>query len=287
MAADVCGCPARRVVEKSNSTRARPNDVVVVFLARQRNARSARNGTGRSVKVVSARPITPDVAGHHDARLALLDRLAERVPHGSRLLSSVVSNRSECLYPAEQRSIERAVDKRRHEFSTGRWLARAGLRDLGFPDQPILAGGAREPLWPPGVVGSITHSAAVCAVLFGLSRDYRSVGIDLELSQLSHEGFAAMLLTPEERPGIRSMDELRLVFSAKEAVYKAAYPLCRTFLDFQDVVIRLDRSSRTFRAVARNEAAAAAGLERGQGLFEIDNGGTATLFAIEEGANRS
>ena len=61
------------------------------------------------------------------------------------------------LYPEEAMAIERAVDKRRAEFTRGRACAREALSELGVPPQPIPVGTHRQPVWPLGVVGSITH----------------------------------------------------------------------------------------------------------------------------------
>src|SRR5690242_4153856 len=61
------------------------------------------------------------------------------------------------LFPAEAAQIQGAVEARRREFATGRHCARQALAALGVPATPLLSGGHREPLWPAGVVGSITH----------------------------------------------------------------------------------------------------------------------------------
>jgi 4'-phosphopantetheinyl transferase EntD len=104
--------------------------------------------------------------------------------------------------------------------------------------------------------------------------------LDLEIARFPDSSLADMVLTASEPPEYRSPDMLQLLFSAKESVYKAAYPSCRRFLEFRDVTIRLDLSRRVFSAIAETENGALARFEPGGGLFEIGNHGVATLFAI-------
>ena len=69
------------------------------------------------------------------------------------------------LLPEEEPLVARAVDKRRREFAAGRACARRALEQLGLPASPILAGPRREPLWPPGVVGALTHCRGIAAII--------------------------------------------------------------------------------------------------------------------------
>src|SRR5436190_16747206 len=68
------------------------------------------------------------------------------------------------VLPEELALVADAVERRRREFVTGRWLARAGLRHFGLPDRPILRGRLHNPLWPDGVLGTLSHDGALCAV---------------------------------------------------------------------------------------------------------------------------
>jgi 4'-phosphopantetheinyl transferase EntD len=81
-----------------------------------------------------------------------------------RLLPQVVSCRTARddeagarLFPEEAMQLDGAVDSRLREFATGRSCARQALAGLGLAPAPILRGAKREPLWPAGIVGSITH----------------------------------------------------------------------------------------------------------------------------------
>jgi 4'-phosphopantetheinyl transferase EntD len=131
-----------------------------------------------------------------------------------------------------------------------------------------------------GIVGSITHSASTCAVLVGRATEYRGIGFDIELSAPPHSELADIIVGCSEPCEYRSPPLLQLIFSAKEAVYKCVYPSCKTFLDFHDIAISLDRAAGSFTAAACGAQAAAVGLDNGHGLFEITPAGAATVFTI-------
>lgn len=209
----------------------------------------------------------------------LLEKIIARLPAGLRLLSSPIRDYVGKLHSSELRCIENAVDKRRFEFSTGRWLARELFRELGVPEQPLLPSPQRDPAWPKQIVGSITHSSSMCAVLAAYAKDYRALGIDLELSSPPNADLADIILSPLEPARYRSPEMLRLIFSAKESVYKGLYPITGTMLDFHDVEIRLQESQLTFSVVTSHEKIQTT-VERGSGLFETAKEGCLTLFAI-------
>jgi 4'-phosphopantetheinyl transferase EntD len=211
---------------------------------------------------------------------SVLAALRARVTTNLIVIGADATNRSDLLLPAELAYLERAVERRRNEFSTGRWLARRALRALGLPPAAVLQGAAREPIWPAGVVGSVTHSSSVCAVALALERHYRGIGLDLELSAAPSPDLAHLILAPEEPAAYREPHMLRLVFSAKEAVYKCVFPICRSFVDFLDVAIHLNPASGTFSAVAAAGRSAPAELAQGTGIYEWNHEATAALFAI-------
>ncbi|MCK8516792.1 4'-phosphopantetheinyl transferase superfamily protein [Methylonatrum kenyense] len=209
-----------------------------------------------------------------------LSRLNQRLPGDLCLLHAPVLDRWRETFDVERQFVEKAVEKRRREFSTGRWLARQGLKRLGIPPQAIPSGAMREPLWPPAMVGSLTHSGLVCAFIGGLSSNYDSVGLDLELSPAPTPELAHLILSRSEPPAYRESNTLRLVFSAKEAVYKCLYPVCRRLFDFHDIVLAIDFPARSFTAHPQNEMRASEAVERGHGIFESWDGGVMTLFTL-------
>lgn len=146
--------------------------------------------------------------------------------------------------PEEEPLIARSVAKRRDEFITVRHCARIALGKLGRPPVPILKGDKGEPCWPEGVVGSLTHCTGYRGAVVGHSTEVRSVGIDAEPHDVLPHGVLDAVSLPEER---REMSTLpsdmhwdRILFCAKEATYKAWYPLTKRWLGFEDAHIVVD-----------------------------------------------
>ncbi|HEV8692908.1 MAG TPA: 4'-phosphopantetheinyl transferase superfamily protein [Lysobacter sp.] len=174
------------------------------------------------------------------------------------------------LHPQEQAQVADAVDKRRREYAAGRLLAHSLLHELGADScVPLINGADRAPQWPAGVVGSITHCMGWCAVAAASAAVSRGIGIDIEPAQPLPEGTATLVLTAAEHDGLARLPPAlrahaeRLVFSAKEAAYKALYPSTRTFLDFPDLQVELDTDGG-FVATPTRAAAIATGPIRGR-----------------------
>lgn len=143
--------------------------------------------------------------------------------------------------PEEEPLIARAVAKRRNEFVTARYCARQALGELGLPPVPILKGEKGEPRWPDGIVGSLTHCEGFRGAVVGRAGDVRSVGIDAEPHDVLPKGVLDAISLPAERaelgalPGGLHWD--RVLFCAKEATYKAWFPLTHRWLGFEDAHI--------------------------------------------------
>jgi 4'-phosphopantetheinyl transferase EntD len=150
------------------------------------------------------------------------------------------------LHAEERLQIERAVDKRQREFAAGRLLAHGLLEAIGEPRSPLLPDADRVPSWPPGVVGSITHCHSLCAVAVAPATQWSGIGLDVEPAAAMDEALLPHILRDVEHARIAALpDALRplggiLVFSVKEAVYKAIYPQCRVFLEFHQVEIAFE-----------------------------------------------
>lgn len=140
-------------------------------------------------------------------------------------------------HPAFPGETVAGVAKRQSEFRAGRHAARAALAELGLPGRPIPAGADRAPIWPLGLIGSISHSDRLCLAAVGRGR---GIGVDLEPAEPLEPQIHRMILSPEDRgPGgaVISDLETRLIFSAKEAAYKAQYPLSRQLFDFHTLAV--------------------------------------------------
>ncbi len=156
------------------------------------------------------------------------------------------------LFDEELRSLGGAVDERRREFTTGRACARAALAQLGLPVAAIPSGADAQPLWPAGIVGSITHCRRYRACAVARERDVRSVGIDAEVHAPLPPGVLEAVASAGERGALTTLGLGvhwdRLLFSAKEAVFKAWFPLTGRGLGFEDVELRIDPRTRAFSA---------------------------------------
>ena len=147
--------------------------------------------------------------------------------------------------PEEEPLIAKSVAKRRNEFITVRYCARIALGELGLPPVPILKGDKGEPCWPDGVVGSLTHCTGYRGAVVGRSAAVRSVGIDAEPHDTLPHGVLDAISLPEERgeiPQVMSADLHwdRILFCAKEATYKAWFPLTKRWLGFEDAHITFE-----------------------------------------------
>ncbi|WP_354639903.1 4'-phosphopantetheinyl transferase family protein [Kitasatospora camelliae] len=159
------------------------------------------------------------------------------------------------LFPEEEAAVAQAVPKRRQEYTTARVCARRAMARLGLPAAPVISGLRGEPLWPTGVVGSITHCAGYRGAVLGRLSGVATVGIDAEPNAELTEGVLEAISLPGERIWIRELAARapevswdRLLFSAKESVYKAWFPLARCWLDFDDALITADPANGTFTA---------------------------------------
>jgi 4'-phosphopantetheinyl transferase EntD len=152
----------------------------------------------------------------------------------------------------EARSCERFTGKRVADFAAGRVCARRVLKELGYAHVPLLIGVDRRPLWPSGIVGSISHTDGFCAVVAARSHDYLSIGVDAEIVGRVGEDLWTNLFTPAEltllraRPAAERATRASIVFSAKEAFYKCQFGVTAAWLDFTDVTVSLEESDAGF-----------------------------------------
>lgn len=159
--------------------------------------------------------------------------------------------------------MERAVPKRRYELAAGRRLARRLLgakRSIGATDR-------RAPIWPAGVFGSIAHAGQVCVVV--VTEEARSVGVDVEPYTPLAERTEGVVLRDEERAALphdasRGLLAKR-IFCAKEAFFKAQWPLTEAWIGFRAARVTLDGARFVIEVVDEIPPAAAG---RHEGFFE-------------------
>ena len=185
------------------------------------------------------------------------------------------------LWPEEEKILRDVSPKRRWEFVSGRKCAHLAMEALGFNPAPVLSGDKDEPLWPDGVVGSITHSKNYVAAAIAPRSKMLSLGLDAEIDEPLPEKILARIGNEEEIRWVqaaRGRDLLnpgKLLFSAKEATYKAWYPVAKEWLGFQDAHIVFDSANQTFTASISKPGP----VEKLSGSFAIVQG--VILTAIE------
>jgi 4'-phosphopantetheinyl transferase EntD len=191
------------------------------------------------------------------------------------------------LFPVEEAAVAGAVTRRRQEFATARRCAREALCELGFPEAPIPVGATRQPCWPAGVVGSITHCAGYRAAALARRTDLAAVGVDAEPHEPLPDGVLDSVARPAESAwvGMARRDETRvawdrLLFSAKEAVYKAWFPLTGRWLGFDEVTVAFGPD--TFTAVAHPTEGAVL-VRRFTGRWLVRRGLVVTAVTVTRG----
>jgi enterobactin synthetase component D len=158
-------------------------------------------------------------------------------------LDSHVQNQYAALLPLQMKDVA-AV--RQQEFIAGRYCAFKASKELGIHLESLPSAKTREPVWPQDIVGSISHSKLLALSCISLAVNYDSLGIDAEeiLSESVAESVQETIATSDEAALLNKK------FSAKEAFYKALFPLTREFIDFKEVkLLALDTEKRTFELV--------------------------------------
>ena len=152
------------------------------------------------------------------------------------------------LLPEEMAAFAGSVIKVRRASGAARIVARQLMSRLGRAPQPIPRSTAGMPVWPGGIVGSLAHDARIAVAVMARQDDFLGVGVDIEPAEPLAADLLDIVATPAERQGIDGdPNRGRLLFSIKEAVYKAVYPLDRTFLDHHDVEVSLSAGTAMVR----------------------------------------
>ncbi|MBD0693600.1 4'-phosphopantetheinyl transferase [Streptomyces sp. CBMA123] len=192
------------------------------------------------------------------------------------------------LEPAEEAAVARAVDKRRREFTTVRHCARTALARLGVPYRPLVPGLRGAPSWPDGVVGSLTHCEGFRAAAVTRTGALASLGIDAEPALPLPEGVLESVALPVEQQRLAGLAAGRpdtpwdrILFSAKESVYKAWFPLTELWLDFHEAELDLSPDGTfTARLLVPGPVVAGRRLDGFDGRWAVRDGLLATAIAV-------
>jgi enterobactin synthetase component D / holo-[acyl-carrier protein] synthase len=223
--------------------------------------------------------------------------IADILPDGAVAAESFGPPGDPELFPAEAGAIATADAVRRSEFAAGRAVARAALARLHAAAGPVLPGPAGEPRWPDGVVGSITHCPGYRACAVARAPDMAAIGIDAEPCRALPDGLLTVVAGDAERAWLAERNAAgpgipwdRVLFSAKESVYKAWYTRTGERPALRGITVRICAAG-TFRAdlprgtdapVAPDPAAAAAGppVARLGGRWLVSSGLIVTAVGI-------
>jgi 4'-phosphopantetheinyl transferase EntD len=183
--------------------------------------------------------------------------------------------------PAEEAAqVAHAVIRRRVEFAMGRLCARRALARLGI-DSFILRNDAhRAPQWPPGIVGSLTHTGEVpggyCAAAVVRADAILTIGLDAEKADALPLHLWRFVLTSGEQSWLNRQETERqgilakVIFSAKESFYKAQFPVTGRRLGFHDVELELDVQHGGFVTRGSESSLPGRGLDAWTGRFALD-----------------
>jgi len=135
-------------------------------------------------------------------------------------------------------NLHRAVQSRQCEFMAGRACVQMAMCLLEASNVELPQIGAhREPLWPEGYYGSISHSAT-CAVAIVATDEKGYFGIDRQ-EWLPHEiarSISPNVLCAKEYAFSTLFSNyaefITTVFSAKESLFKAMFPSIKIYVDF-------------------------------------------------------
>ncbi|MFZ7090928.1 4'-phosphopantetheinyl transferase family protein [Primorskyibacter sp. 2E233] len=160
------------------------------------------------------------------------------------------------LFPDEAQAIARAIPKRQADFTGGRKAARAALAEMSLDPVPIPVAPTRAPVFPDGVVGSISHDCGLCIALVGYSDLWQSVGIDIAPDLPLEADLIAEICRPEERTGVDPKNlprHARRLFSVKEAVYKAQFMQTGVIFGFQGLCVSYPKNVARFATIAETD----------------------------------
>ena len=155
----------------------------------------------------------------------------------------------DALLTEEAAAFAGSVVKVRRASGAARIVARQLLQQFGHPPCALPKGAAGAPVWPAGIIGSMAHDSRIAVAAVGMRADVGALGVDVEPAEPLPSELLDLVATPQEQ--LKLSDDAyrgRLLFVAKEAVYKAVYPLDRMFLEHHDVEINLAER----KAIVRN-----------------------------------
>jgi 4'-phosphopantetheinyl transferase EntD len=212
----------------------------------------------------------------HDPEDPTAQRLRAVLPNDIRFAFTTTLVSDEFRFPEELAFVERAVPKRQREFRTGRACARLALAELGVEPTALPMGEDRAPVWPPGVVGSITHCQGFVGAAVARASLVEGLGLDAELSTPLEPDVIRHICSEDEQASFAALprrpegaDWSKIAFSAKESIHKCIAPRSRIMLDFRDVTVRIHPETSRFSARLNRADSALPSFDRIEGRFAV------------------
>lgn len=203
------------------------------------------------------------------------------------VVATGLPGRAQALYPEERDSIARAAPRRIREFAAGRECARLALERLGVRDVAVPSGEDRAPIWPQGVVGSISHCQGCCVAAVAWRSKVGSLGIDVEQADPLAYGLLPEILSTAERLHLSGLGRRSLLvwskvaFSAKESIFKCYHSVTKQFLGFRDIQLQILPEQRRFVGrLADPGLPPALGVRRFDGRFTVTRRFVYTAVAL-------
>ncbi len=186
------------------------------------------------------------------------------------------------LAPDTLATLNKAIPKRQREFATGRLLASHALKASGCADTRVNRGDNRQPLWPTDRVGSISHSHSWAWVAVSRAGTLKGLGVDIEqVGRLGKKLFDSVFTDIEQERHAKAPEHWPdILFSAKEAIYKAVNPITHHYIGFHEVDVTLSPDGRRFSVEYVGDNNSNVVMNLGQGYSIIRNEQVLTLFAI-------
>ena len=225
-------------------------------------------------------------------RPALSSSLARLFPDGVVAAELRGWGEAKLLLPEEAIGCESLAPKRLGEFAGGRACARRALSELGHSDA-LPRGADGRPVWPKGIVGSISHSDGYCAAAVASSSRIHALGLDAERTRPDRDLWP-VICRPTELAWLRSLPQharpiaATIIFSAKEALYKCRCGLVEGWLEFHEVeiMVRWDclRDAGSFQARLLKDYVPSGLSDRPlSGTFRLDDELVVTGIALPSG----
>lgn len=156
-----------------------------------------------------------------------------------------------------------AVSSRKDEFLAGRYCAASACELLGEKLESLDVDEQRRPIWPAHLSGSISHTKGYACAIVGKREDYKSLGVDIEKIIIDRRMSLVenKICTDSDLDFLKEKNLLEnkvfytIIFSAKEALFKAINPLNQEYFDFKEAdIVQLDQESISFKLNSDKES---------------------------------